>query len=428
MPAAADTRTHAHAPAHAPAHAEAATDAVLQQAAQRFGTPLFVYFTPAIAARAAQLRQAFGGRFALSYAVKSNPNPALLRWLAGEVELLDVSSIGEFRAAVAAGWAAERASFTGPAKREAEVREAMAGGVGELIIESVREAELADRCAEALGRVQDVMIRIAPARVPKGFGDQMAGRPVAFGIDEECAAAELPRILALRHLRCVGLHIYSGTQCLRPPAVCENYGIFIDLFRRLCAEHGLTPRKLVFGSGLGVPYHDEDQALDLAQVADAMHAPLDALRAEPRFANTQLVLELGRYLVAEAGYFVTRVVSTKDSRGSRIAICDGGMNNHLPASGNFGMVVPRNYSMHKVGGGEPAGKVDVVGPLCTSIDRLGRGVLLPPIAEGDLIAIHNSGAYGLTASPMHFISHPLPREIIAGEDGLVDASRFVDVP
>jgi len=402
-------------------------DATLQRAAARFGTPLFVYFPQAIEARAAELQRAFGGRFALSYAVKSNPNPALLGWLAQHVEFVDVSSIGELRAATAAGWDASRASFTGPAKREAELREAIAGGLGELIVESVREAELADRCAAELGRVQDVMIRIAPARVPKGFGDQMAGRPVAFGIDEETAAAELPRILALHHLRCVGLHIYSGTQCLRPAALCENYGIFIGIFRRLCADHDLRPRKLVFGSGLGVPYHDGDAPLDLPEVARAMQEPLDALLRERRFAGTRLVLELGRYLVAEAGYFVTRVVSTKDSRGTRIGICDGGMNHHLPASGNFGMVVPRNYAMHKVGGGEPVAKVDLVGPLCTSIDRLGRGVLLPRIDEGDLIAIHHSGAYGLTASPMHFISHAPAREVMAEPGGLRDVSRFEGV-
>jgi diaminopimelate decarboxylase len=153
-------------------------------------------------------------------------------------------------------------------------------------------------------------------------------------------------------------------------------------------------------------------------------ADLDAFKREPRFAGTQLVLELGRYLVGEAGYFLTRVVSVKQSRGSRIGICDGGMNNHLPASGNFGMVVPRNYSMHKVGGSGPDEKVDLVGPLCTSIDRLARGRVMPRIEEGDLIAVHNSGSYGLTASPVHFISHGLPREIFVDAQGPRDVTRF----
>jgi diaminopimelate decarboxylase len=399
-------------------------DGALQRVAERHGTPSYVYFAQAIEARIDKLHAAFGGRFALSYAVKSNPNPALLAWLNGRVELLDVSSIGEFVLGVRAGWEPARLSFTGPGKRDFELRQAIEGGVGELIVESVREAVAADRIAAELGRVQNILIRIAPTRVPKGFGDHMAGRPCAFGVDQEDIGVDLPKILSLAHLRCVGLHIYSGTQCLKPAAIVENYGNFLAIFREVCDRYDLTPDKLVLGSGLGIPYHDEDSALDLDEVAGGIVADLDAFKREPRFAGTQLVLELGRYLVGEAGYFLTRVVSVKQSRGSRIGICDGGMNNHLPASGNFGMVVPRNYSMHKVGGSGPDEKVDLVGPLCTSIDRLARGRVMPRIEEGDLIAVHNSGSYGLTASPVHFISHGLPREIFVDAQGPRDVTRF----
>ncbi len=403
--------------------ARAATDDRLRQVARTVGTPAYVYVTPMIEARIARLRAAFGARFALGYAAKCNPNPALLEWLRPRVELLDVSSIGELRLGLRAGWEAARASFTGPGKREAELREAIGAGIGELVLESIREAALADRIARDLGRIQDVLIRIAPARVPKGFGDHMAGRPCAFGIDLEQTEAEIPQILALTHLRVRGLHIYSGTQCLRPEAICENYRIFLGIFRTICEDHDLLPDKLVFGSGLGIPYHDTDTPLDLEAAAAGIADELDAFRREPRFAGTALVLELGRYLVGEAGYFLTRVVSVKASRGSRIGICDGGMNNHLPASGHFGMVIHRNYSMHRVGGGGPEEKIDLVGPLCTSIDRLASGVMLPRIEEGDLIAVHNSGAYGLTASPVHFISHALPHEVLVDETGLHDATR-----
>lgn len=402
-----------------------AVDDRLTVAAETFGTPCFVYLTDAIEDRILQLRSAFGGRLSLSYAVKSNPNPALLRWMNGRVDALDVSSIGEFRLALRAGWNPERIGFTGPAKRDAELAEAIGGGVGELVIESVREAVAADRIARSMGVTQNALVRIAPATVPKGFGDTMAGRPSAFGIDWEDTEAEVPRIMALPNLRVIGLHIYSGTQCLRPDALVENYRSFLGIFRALCARHEMRPAKLVLGSGLGVPYHDEDEPIDLGAVASGIAGDLDALRGEPRFSGAQLVLELGRYLVAEAGFFVTRVVSTKLSRGVRIAICDGGMNNHLPASGHFGMVMRRNYSMHKVGARAVAEreKVDLVGPLCTSIDRLGSGVPLPPLSEGDLIAIHNSGAYGLTASPVHFISHGVPAEVMEVDDRLRDVSR-----
>jgi len=251
----------------------------------------------------------------------------------------------------------------------------------------------------------------------------MAGRPVAFGIDIEDIDDQLPKILAQPHLQVAGFHIYSGTQCLKAEAICENYEIFIGLFDRICERHAISPRKLIFGSGMGVPYHPGDVALDLAAIAKRTNPAIDQLRSRSRFAKTQFVLELGRYLIAEAGVFLAQVLSLKRSRGSRIAVCDGGMNNHLPASGNFGMVVQRPYCMHRVGEDGPLEPIDLVGPLCTSIDRLGKGVQLPALNSGDLIAIHNSGAYGLTASPIHFISHPVPREILVDGDDLVDVSR-----
>jgi diaminopimelate decarboxylase len=401
----------------------AETDAILQEAAQSFGTPAFVYFTSAITGRAAELRAAFDNRFLLSFAVKSNPNPSLLAWLKDHVELLDISSIGEFRIAVKAGWEPSRLSFTGPGKRDFELNEALGGNLGELIVESVREAATADRIARAMGKVQDIMVRIAPASVPKGFGDQMAGRPSPFGLDVEQLDEELPQILALPNLRLTGLHIYSGTQCLKADAIRENYRIFIGIFRAAAAKFDLKPAKLVFGSGLGIPYHAGDTALDLQSVAQGIDRELDALKSEPRFADTRFVLELGRYLVGQAGFFLTRVVSVKQSRGARIGICDGGMNDHLPAAGHFGMVIHRNYMMHKVAGAAATEeKVDLSGPLCTSIDRLARGVMLPGIGEGDLIAIHNSGAYGPSASPLHFISHAAPREILVENGELRDAT------
>ena len=326
-------------------------DGWLERIAAEAGTPAYVYFTEGIAARIADLRAAFGGRFALSYAVKANPNPALLAWLADRIEALDVSSIGEYRLAAAAGWDPARASFTGPGKRGPDLREAIATGIGELIVESPREAATADRIAAGLGLVQAVLVRIAPSRVPKGFGDQMAGRPSAFGIDIEDVHRDLPQILALDHLRVVGFHIYSGTQCLKPEALVENYRTFLEIFSDLCGQYSVRPRKLVFGSGLGIRYHENDQPLDLGAVAGGIASDLDAFCNRPGNRGVQLVLELGRYLVGEAGYFLTRVVGVKESRGARIAICDGGMNNHLPASGHFGMVIHRNYPMHKVGGG-----------------------------------------------------------------------------
>lgn len=397
-------------------------DLWLQSAADEFGTPCYVYDLAAIQRRSQRLRQAFGGRFLLSFAVKSNPNLALLDWLRSHADGLDVSSVGELRLALAAGWPASQLSFTGPGKRDAELREAIAVGVGDLVIESVREAVSASNIAVALGRQQPILVRLAPATVPKGFGDQMAGRPSPFGIDIEDSPDALEAILALPGLCLRGLHIYAGTQCLRAAAICENYRNFIAIFTEVADRHRLSPKTLIFGSGLGIPYHAGDEPLDLEAVGREIQPDLDALAARSGFQETQFVLEIGRYLVGEAGYFVTRVVSTKVSRGTKIAICDGGMNAHLPASGHFGMVMHRNYPMHKVNGQGPLEPVTLVGPLCTSIDRLANAISLPPLEAGDLVAIHSSGAYGPSASPVGFIAHPVPREVVIDAAGLRDVT------
>ena len=399
-----------------------ALDRLLAEAAARFGTPAYVYVTEAIQDRLDALQSAFGRWFDLSYAVKANPNPALLSWLRDRVATLDISSGGELAAATSQGWAPDRLSFTGPAKRDSELAAALAAGPVEVVLESLREARALDRLARDAGRVQPVLVRLSPAHVPRGFGDHMAGRPSPFGIDVEEAAAALAEIAALQGLALNGLHIYSGTQSLKPDAIAENWRIFLQVFRTACDGLNLAPQRLIFGAGLGIPYHEGDTALDLEEIAAAIGPDLDAFRAEPRFAATRLTLELGRFLVGEAGWFVTRVVSLKRSRGSTFALCDGGMNAHLAASGHFGMVIKRNYRMRRVGGGEPTAKVDLTGPLCTSLDRLGSGVLLPPLAEGDLIAIHASGAYGPTASPTGFISHPAPREVLAEGGQLRDVT------
>jgi diaminopimelate decarboxylase len=400
-------------------------DSWLTAAARRYGTPLFVYFTDEIQDRIEAIEDAFEARMAVSFAVKSNPNPHMLAWLNGRIAYLDVSSIGELRLAREGGWSPSLLSFTGPGKREFELIEAIDAGIGEVVVESVSEARLVSRIAQDRDVIQPVLLRISPDRVPKGFGDQMAGRPCAFGIDIEDADQALSEIADLPGIVIEGLHIYSGTQCLNPAAIVENYRSFIALFTRLCATHGIQARKLVFGSGLGIPYHDGDNALALSEIAEEIAPDLDRLRMTPELANAELVLELGRYLVGEAGYFLTGVTTIKRSRGTRIAICDGGMNNHLPAAGLFGMVMRRNYRMHKLGRQGPLEKVDLVGPLCTSIDRIGSGVELPGVEEGDVIAIHNSGAYGLTASPFHFISHSPPREVMVVDGAMHDVSRFV---
>ena len=401
---------------------------LLGEIAARHGTPTFVYFMDDAEARVLALKQAFQGLFGVSYAMKCNPHPAVVSRLARWVDTLDVSSGGELRIALSLDYPAGKIGFTGPAKSHAELELSVAHGIGEVVVESVREARTLAQIARAAGKTQRILVRIAPSRVPKGFGVNMAGRPCQFGIDEEDAREAVASIMDLPALELAGFHIYSGTQCLKPDAIAENYGVFIEIFRELCEAHAFKPKKLVFGSGFGIPYHDQDQPVDAHEVAKLALPLLRAFKAEESFRDTELLLETGRYLMGEAGVYLTRVVNRKRSRGTEIATFDGGMNHHLGACGHLGMALHRNYRLFKVSFQTESGSLahpqsstprdgppcafDLYGPLCTTIDVLGRGVMLPELQIGDVIGIHCSGAYGVTASPAHFISHDLPVEII----------------
>ncbi len=392
--------------------------ALLERVARQFGTPAYVYFLGDIRRRATRLRSAFRGLFRLSYAVKSNPNPALLRRMRQVVDLLDVSSAGEIRRALRADWPASCMTFTGPAKTAAELRLAVRAGLGEIVVESFDEACLLESICEQEGKAAPALVRIAPRNVPRGFGVSMSGKPTQFGVDEEELEKTLPAIASLSRLDLHGFHIYSGTQCLKAEAVIENYEIFLHLFRRAAAIAGIGPQRLIFGSGLGIPYHESDAPIDLDTVASRTLAALEPARQEPPLQDAELVLETGRYLVGEAGIYLTRVVRTKQSRGATFALCDGGMNHHLGAAGHLGSVLQRNYRMFKVTPDQGEEKeFTLVGPLCTTIDTIGRSVRLRGLEAGDVVGIECSGAYGLTASPIHFISHPPPREILVDEAG-----------
>jgi diaminopimelate decarboxylase len=393
------------------------TQQILAEAAERFGTPSYVYFLDDIIERAALINRVFGGLFEISYAVKANPNRALLRGIDSAIGGLDVSSGGELLRGLECGYAPERLSFSGPGKSLAELALAVDRGCGEVIVESVQEMIDLEALARDRKRRATVVIRVCPQSVPKGFGVSMGRRPSQFGIDEETLDDALKRLPEFKHLSFAGFHIYAGAQCLDVNSITENFENYIRIFTEFAERHNLACHKLIFGGGIGIPYHAGDVPVDLEALAFRMNALLEALRARPLFKQAQFRLEIGRLLVGEAGYFLTGVRRMKKSRGKEIAICDGGLNNHLAACGHFGSIIHRNYIIEKLGSSnEPGGSAtpyDIFGPLCTTIDQLARDMKFPSLKTGDVLAVRNSGAYGYSASPMQFISHPPAKEIMA---------------
>jgi diaminopimelate decarboxylase len=253
-------------------------------------------------------------------------------------------------------------------------------------------------------------VRVNPAFELKSSGMRMGGGPKQFGVDAEVVPALL-RDIGRLGLGFEGFHIYSGSQNLRAQSICESQRKAFDLAVEL-AQHAPAPvTTLNVGGGFGVPYFPGDQPLDLAPIGDNLRALV--AEAAIKLPQAKLVVELGRYVVAEAGVYVCRVVDRKISRGQVFLVTDGGLHHHLAASGNFGQVVRKNYPVavaHAVRSGQRE-LASVVGPLCTPLDLLGERMELGHADEGDLVVVFQSGAYGFTASPHLFLGHPPPLEV-----------------
>lgn len=370
----------------------------------------YLYDRGLISQRIHTLRNTLPQGIGLHYAVKANPFPALLAHIAQEVDGFDVASAGEITLAQNAGMASPRISFAGPGKRTAELQQAIAQGV--LVnIESQHQADILAQLGNASGIQPRVALRINPSFELRSAGMRMGGGARPFGIDEEAAPSLLQHIGQLG-LDFRGLHIFPGSQCLRGEAIATAQRQSFELALRL-SEYTPTPLvSLNLGGGFGIPYFLGDHALELNPIAEELAKIRD--EATEKLGNIDLHIELGRYLVGEAGVYATRIVDKKISRGETFLITAGGMNHHLAASGNLGQVIRKNYPVGIGNKLHAAGRerVNVHGPLCTPLDILAQGVELPIAMPGDWIVVFQSGAYGASASPQGFLHHPAVTEIL----------------
>jgi diaminopimelate decarboxylase len=380
--------------------------------AERVGsTPFFAYDRGLLTGRVGLLRATLPSDIQLSYAIKANPMPAVVQHLSGLVDAFDVASALEMRTALDSTMPATRVSFAGPGKTDAELRQAVAAGVT-IELESENEARRIGLAGAALGIRPRVAVRVNPDFAVKGSGMRMGGGPQQFGVDAERVPALL-NDLAGTDLEVLGFHVFAGSQNLRADIICEAQQRTVELLLRLAGDAPEPVRYLNLGGGFGIPYTDRDVPLDLAMIGDNLTTLMrDEVR--PRLPEARVVVELGRYLVGECGVYVTRVVDRKESRGKTYLVVDGGMHHQLAASGNFGQVIRRNYPIAVANriAEEPAEQVSVVGSLCTPLDLLGDNVTLPEAGVGDLVVLYQAGAYGLTASPTAFLSHPAPAEVL----------------
>jgi diaminopimelate decarboxylase len=384
----------------------------------RYGTPVFIYDYSVVQRKYTALRSALPQRFAISYSVKANPHPRFLKFFLDQGCGLEVASAGELFQAQSAGCPAEKIIFAGPGKTEAELALAIEQEIGELHVESELEIQRISHQARKLDRCVRIALRVNPNAEAEGGAMRMGGRSAPFGVDEEKLEPLLMRIASDPHLDFRGIHLFLGTQILDHKVLLDQYSKGIDVGRNVARILDRSIRTLDFGGGLGIPYLLDDHELDLRQLHQGLSELMAEIEGEKCFEQTQFMVEPGRFLVGDCGIYVARVNDIKTSRGKKYLILDGGMNHHLAASGNLGQVIKRNFPLailNKLNANESE-SVEVVGPLCTPLDTLGRAAQLPAAEVGDLLGIFQSGAYARSASPLSFLSHPTPPEVWV-EDG-----------
>lgn len=407
----------ANKPKHAP-HAFAVVDDELivggkpvSQLAEQVGqTPFYAYDREAMSRRVAQLREALPSGISLHYAMKANPMPAVVAHMNTLVDGLDVASGGELTVALDVGGDPGEISFAGPGKSETELRSAIAAGVT-LNLESATELQRAVRIGEQLGVRPLVAVRVNPDFELKSSGMQMGGGARPFGVDAELVPQLLKDMAAMdAHFR--GFHIFAGSQNLKPDSLIEAQQATFELAYRLAEDAPSAVELLNIGGGFGIPYFPGEKPLPLDVISERLAEHLQV--CGERLGDAEVVTELGRYLVGEAGVYVCRVRDRKVSREQLYLVTDGGLHHHLAASGNFGQVIRRNYPVlhgtHVADGEREV--ASVVGPLCTPLDLLADRMELGKAQVGDLIVVLQSGAYGYSASPQRFLGHPAPLEVL----------------
>lgn len=385
-------------------------DLLLQKIAGEFGTPLYVYDGDRIESQYRRLKGMLPKEFNVYYSLKSNPTLGIAGLFRGLGSGIEVASAGELYLALQAGFDPRDIIFTSPGKTREELEYAVEHQIYSINIESIAEAELINQIGSLRSRQINVAIRINPDFNLSGAGIKMAGVPTQFGIDQSQLAEAFQSLKSLSFVKIIGIHVYTGTQMLSTQNILANMEAIIKLALELAEQYQFKLEFLDLGGGFGVPYFPGEAPFDETGLRQGMAAVWDTYRNQlPGGVN--MAVESGRYLTAESGVFLTQILYTKECKGLKYAVCDGGSNQHAN-SAFLGRHIRNNFPMHVLGKHELPTELTVVGPLCTPTDVIGQKVMLPAVTPGDIISIDKSGAYGLSNSPLFFLSHPLPAEVV----------------
>jgi len=397
--------------------------------AERFGTPAYVYDLDVVGRQVEALRSVLPARFDLAYAVKANPNLAVLRHLAAIGLGADVASGGELRHVIRAGFDPAHVVMTGPGKRDEELHAAVEAGLRVVTVESVGELRRLARIAESLGRRQPILLRAAvteAARLERIrlVGDDGAGK---FGMDTADLRIAAAEAVASPWLEPMGVHAFGASNVTDAMALATHVEAVVATARGLAAEAGFALRLVDAGGGLGIPYEAHEAELDVTALGQRLAALSGRMDDDATTRETRLLLEPGRFLVGASGAYLTRVLERKLVGGHHIVIVDGGIHHVLRPA-----LVGQEHRVRVLtgaGAGSNAGPnrfpVTIAGPLCSGLDVFVQSAVMAVPDPGDLVAVLDVGAYGATESMPLFLSHPMPPEIaVRGGEAWVARPRI----
>lgn len=389
----------------------------VSQLTKRFGTPLYVYDLSVVEKKFRTVKEALDG-FDIFYSIKANPNLHVIKRLVRLGAGLEIASAGELFLAKKTGVSPANIIFAGPGKTDTELREAVISGIYAVNVESLAELRRLESIGDELQKDVGVALRINTRGTAESAPEKMVGGSSKFGFDEEKVVAEL-RSIALNRCKVLGIHVYTGSGVLNAQELLEAFKRTLQLACNLSRELRFPLRFIDFGGGFGVPYSEDEEPLDLAAYAAGVKSALKEASERYDLSNTRLAFELGRYLVAESGIYLTKIIDIKESRGTTYAITDGGMNHQVrPVFMKTEHPVAIATAL-----GSKGRRANIAGPLCTPIDVLASGIEIGSAGVGDIVAVFNSGAYGYSMSMLHFLSHPLPAEVVINNGTPVLARR-----
>jgi diaminopimelate decarboxylase len=385
----------------------------VSEIAREYGTPFYLYHGETVVERVRRVRGALGTE--VSYSVKANPSLGVCQLIAREKAAgAEVASSGELTVARAAGFEPEDIVFAGPGKTDDELERVVQEGIFADNVESLGEIERLAQIAAGMGRKIGVGLRINPAAQLMGSQMRMGGTVGQFGMDQAELEEAVEKTLSHPDLILRGVHVYTATQVFEVEPLLEHCRNIFEIALEAADYAGHPLEMIDFGGGFGVPYFEKMSEFDLERFGEGFRELLSTYRSDPRLKGCRFLFELGRYLVADAGVYVTRAVDVKRTRGKTFVVTDGGMNHHLTATGNMGQVFRKSYPLLNLTrmGGVPEEGIAVAGPCCTPLDMFGSNIPLADPEVGDLIGVFYSGAYGFSASNLGFLSHPAPAEVL----------------